>query len=102
MQTKSKYGTTQMKALGEYILMVLFVLLLKRVYFIVYHHASESFQWEHCYGFIFLQYNESLLSKWKQQWERSCGLLTEVAWTRPLGPISFKYAQEMGKIALEP
>ena len=34
-QTKPKGVTSQMKALGEYILMVLFVLLLKRVHFLV-------------------------------------------------------------------
>ena len=33
-QTKPKGVTTQMKALDEYILMVLFVLLLKRVHFL--------------------------------------------------------------------
>ena len=35
MQTKPKGVTTQMKALDEYILMVLFVLLLQRVHFLV-------------------------------------------------------------------
>ena len=35
MKTKPKAVTTQKKALDEFILMVLFVLLLKRVYFLV-------------------------------------------------------------------
>ena len=43
MQTKSEGVTTQMKALDEYIVMVLFVLSLKRVYFL----ANETQMWDH-------------------------------------------------------
>ena len=43
MQTKPKGVTTQMKALDEHILMVLFVLLLKRIHF----HANETKRCDH-------------------------------------------------------
>ena len=50
MQTKPKGVTTQMKALGEYILMVLFVLLLKRVHFAVNETQALA---EYCSLFLF-------------------------------------------------
>ena len=59
LQTKPKGVTTHMKALDEYILMVLFVLLLKRVHFLASEtqecdHSNENSRWEHNILFVLL------------------------------------------------
>ena len=56
---KPKGVTTQMKALDEYFLMVLFVLLLKRVHFLVNEtqrcdHSNESSRWVLSHGGAFM------------------------------------------------
>ena len=55
MQTKPKGVTTQMKALDEYLLMVLFVLLLKRVHFLANTQMKAVDQYILMVLFVLLQ-----------------------------------------------